>query len=1025
MNDNDAGQQSVSDTPYIADNDAGQPSSVSALIANGEQVVYDSVQDEKVDALDASGERSIAETARGFVRRIQSHDRSSQAASGSIANVQAPGEHRLEDDIPQECGHHDSSSHLLRTTVNKEKGHGAAEGAEGAILGKGGVITKEQDVGDRNKAQVHQQGASGGQSEPTSKDPDVIVKDNADTRDHKDNLRLAEDKPETKTDDDPWSLCAKEVWNYEDNQINKWKENINNLLLFAGLFSTILTGFIVAFYLLLGPTTPDTTTQVLIVVSMQLSILTAAIAHSNLTQSQQSVLQAASATIPPTTSTISTGVLWFVALIFSLSAASISIALGEWLHHHTDRASSMSRQSVRIWAMRRRSLEKWHVRIVIDLLPVLLQISLALFLIGLLELLWALSHVVAAIVTALVIILLLPTLVTVFLPYFFADCPYKSRAAWLCFTIFRRAARASPYRLVKQLVSSMKGHSDHLCKVAKLFMPWLKHHCNDFVHTVRRLWSLSWLWTSPMCIAWLLRKLPDRGRAAYQKWKAWDPEALRYWRKWQSDTRTARNWREFENQLARAEVLQEKDKLMVLAEADELIMDDAFLSEVVQPCLQQSSLESALPVLLRILRHRAHKVSEVQQRISGEFWPIYQWFTSEQDSIAIIAMGDLCLDVLTKDLDSLFYNEDHIADHLLQLIRAMPPTESCRAFCRRAAHHIQMAAQQEYVLHESRIDVLDDGADACFLEFVVTAWYKALAPRPYINALDRFYNVLAGRWDSISTMDSKTAAATADLTLDLLLKLPLHPQARNLLDRLLTRDFFSGVTSFSGSASSHYTRLIDNLCTTQSTDKSHDTIALWIFDWCRSFSLDIEYTRKFLAYLLTACDHLSTETFLQIASSALRHSAKHSSADFCQIYDDVKSALDIVARYFSSSDIDKVVRKITTEMACYTLDSLLDACGDLAQKDADLFDRGIVMALARCVRRVPKRYSWRFYISVRMSNMYTLTGITAKSIQQDLDEEWQTRDAQVASHAVNEQAETGSDGAREDDSDTSSIGVAD
>lgn len=48
VNDNDAGQQSVSDTPYIADNDAGQPSSVSASIANGEQVGYDSARDEKV-----------------------------------------------------------------------------------------------------------------------------------------------------------------------------------------------------------------------------------------------------------------------------------------------------------------------------------------------------------------------------------------------------------------------------------------------------------------------------------------------------------------------------------------------------------------------------------------------------------------------------------------------------------------------------------------------------------------------------------------------------------------------------------------------------------------------------------------------------------------------------------------------------------------------------------------------------------------------------------------------------------------
>lgn len=103
----------------------------------------------QVDALDASGERSTAETARGSVRRIQSHDRSSQAGTGSIANVQAPGAHRLEDDIPQEGEHHDSSSHPSRTTVNEEKDHGAAEGAEGAILGNCGGITDERDVGVR------------------------------------------------------------------------------------------------------------------------------------------------------------------------------------------------------------------------------------------------------------------------------------------------------------------------------------------------------------------------------------------------------------------------------------------------------------------------------------------------------------------------------------------------------------------------------------------------------------------------------------------------------------------------------------------------------------------------------------------------------------------------------------------------------------------------------------------------------------------------------------------------------------
>lgn len=38
---------------------------------------------------------------------------------------------------------------------------------------------------------------------------------------------------EDKKVDDSWSLCADEVWKFEERQVNKWKENISNLLLFV------------------------------------------------------------------------------------------------------------------------------------------------------------------------------------------------------------------------------------------------------------------------------------------------------------------------------------------------------------------------------------------------------------------------------------------------------------------------------------------------------------------------------------------------------------------------------------------------------------------------------------------------------------------------------------------------------------------------------------------------------------------------------------------------------------------------
>lgn len=33
--------------------------------------------------------------------------------------------------------------------------------------------------------------------------------------------------------EDPWAKCAKEVWEFEESLVEKWKEDINNLLLFV------------------------------------------------------------------------------------------------------------------------------------------------------------------------------------------------------------------------------------------------------------------------------------------------------------------------------------------------------------------------------------------------------------------------------------------------------------------------------------------------------------------------------------------------------------------------------------------------------------------------------------------------------------------------------------------------------------------------------------------------------------------------------------------------------------------------
>ncbi|TBU36726.1 hypothetical protein BD309DRAFT_984756, partial [Dichomitus squalens] len=67
------------------------------------------------------------------------------------------------------------------------------------------------------------------------------------------------------------SETAKVVKTYSDEMVKRWNEEIDNLLVYAGLFSSILTAFNVQSYLLLQPTTPDPTIAVLQQISLQLN----------------------------------------------------------------------------------------------------------------------------------------------------------------------------------------------------------------------------------------------------------------------------------------------------------------------------------------------------------------------------------------------------------------------------------------------------------------------------------------------------------------------------------------------------------------------------------------------------------------------------------------------------------------------------------------------------------------------------------------------------------------------------------
>ncbi|EED81912.1 predicted protein [Postia placenta Mad-698-R] len=361
--------------------------------------------------------------------------------------------------------------------------------------------------------------------------------------------------------------------------------------------------------------------------SGHLSVVAADAGHATIANWLISISADSQSFSGPSSTTIVVATLWFTALILSLGAASIAITVSQWLHHHINGASKASRQSVRVWYFRRRGIARWKVELAIAVLPVLLQIALILFLVGLVILLWTLNSVVAKTVTALVVTLLLPTIFTVVIPALSPDCPYKSAPAWWFFKAWRYVL----WCLEKLLISLYDGYHEPVIEIL-----------------VRLVWNVC-------CRA----------------------ETWRIYR----DLPPLSDWRELDNFCMQTLKDDSKTKLQMLVEADSRVMDETFLSTVVRPCLQEADIKEALPASYKILHHRAHDHDQDQEHSP-------RWWHSEQDHQAVSMLGHMSLDMLDKVASSNIGSEDRKEiGHILKLVDIHPKPSTQATHSTMAAVH--------------------------------------------------------------------------------------------------------------------------------------------------------------------------------------------------------------------------------------------------------------------------------------------------------------------------------------------------
>ncbi|KAI0359333.1 hypothetical protein OH77DRAFT_1375839, partial [Trametes cingulata] len=182
-----------------------------------------------------------------------------------------------------------------------------------------------------------------------------------------------------------YSEAAGIVKVYTDEMIQRWNSEIDTYLVYAGLFSAIVTAFNVQSYLALQQQ-PDPTLAALQQISLQLSSLAINPPFLNSTTpafGPADAARAGSAPGPPAdTATVAVNTLWFSSLVLSLSSASVGIMVKQWLNQFkvglpSDKSSleaaagrtRESPESARLRQYRLNNLEKWQVEVVVLAVP--------------------------------------------------------------------------------------------------------------------------------------------------------------------------------------------------------------------------------------------------------------------------------------------------------------------------------------------------------------------------------------------------------------------------------------------------------------------------------------------------------------------------------------------------------------------------------------------------------------------------------------------------------------------------------
>ncbi|KAK0476770.1 hypothetical protein IW261DRAFT_1367571, partial [Armillaria novae-zelandiae] len=171
-----------------------------------------------------------------------------------------------------------------------------------------------------------------------------------------------------------WRTYLEECATFDIEMVEGWRDGLDVLLVFAGLFSAVVTTFVAQTSQSLQVDYGQVTASLLIeLINVQRSASNGSLVND----------------VPRSDLTFRSSItdswvngLWFTSLSLSLTTALFAVLTKQWLHQYMSVPSGTPQDRCRVRQFRFMGLKQWRVAFIIGLLPVLMSASLALFLVG-------------------------------------------------------------------------------------------------------------------------------------------------------------------------------------------------------------------------------------------------------------------------------------------------------------------------------------------------------------------------------------------------------------------------------------------------------------------------------------------------------------------------------------------------------------------------------------------------------------------------------------------------------------------